>query len=936
MNSNIQILIQSNPIKNPKIAEKLQEIYNNPVILPYPKKLKILKSFTKLDRDLIWILSNIDSSHDLLKHIKDEFSEEFRINIIFRSDDNSLKKNMDSLESHKDIASKGPEAYAIEIRPQEILFTASTTHGLFNSFQTFRQLLLHAIKINDKISTNSVEKTEKTKNLNIFELKEIEERIEYFSSFYLLCGEIIDWPDFLIRGVSDDVSRGQVPTVEEIKREMKLLSQFKINTYAMYIEDIIRTPSHPQIGLNRGAYHSDEIHEIVKYAKSRYITVFPIIETLGHMDNILTLPEYSNLGEFPGSHCLSIANGNIYPFLRGYISEICSYFPKTYLHIGCDETYDLGHGNSKELIKAVGIEQALYDHILKVYHIAKNNGIENVLLYHDLVLKYPSILKNLPSDVIIVYWNYSPTKRYRKIFRKLANLDHQIIISPSILNWYRPFPQYFEAFKNALHLNQDCNMFNGKSLSQISLNYTDISSASSHQNYSFILGQLVSTWGDFGHHSLRPNHLYGIILENILSWNPSKQEFKQLVSDLLILLFSPVNNECENRLKEIFLQTIELSTVCSGKKIFQNTYFYDLFFSHPFSNSSTKLKSKQLLEIQSSAEILYHSLDRIKDSITTNNYLIRFWLFSLKTMGLFAEHLILKKKIRIFSKLRNFNDKKSKSMKLYDEISLFQNQFSEFFRNYEHLWLECAKYPNFERHLSRYNQLFNAYDECQNNLQKILKKMYFPRFLKSKFIWSNRHSCDSQPRLFRKTFTVNNEITKAFLQVIVGNHAEIYCNNIFIGIAETRFSLSILPIKKSIRVFDISEFIRLGENSLVIECRNFLQSRGYANFLLQLKMKSGEIVEYISDKSWSVSIIEYEELIQNQEKGKIHQIKWKKVREIGKSPNFSGTLVHPNLVEGEKSIQRDYFRSQDNAFYFAGMFVNRFWANLIRLWALFH
>lgn len=41
-------------------------------------------------------------------------------------------------------------------------------------------------------------------------------------------------------------------------------------------------------------------------------------------------------------------------------------------------------------------------------------------------------------------------------------------------------------------------------------------------------------------------------------------------------------------------------------------------------------------------------------------------------------------------------------------------------------------------------------------------------------------------------------------------------------------------------------------------------------------MKSGEIVEYISDKTWSVSILEYEGLIQNQEKGEIHQIRWKK------------------------------------------------------------
>lgn len=193
---------------------------------------------------------------------------------------------------------------------------------------------MHAKRYNKKIRTNITETAETAETIETFEtfeatkLGKMDGKFVNSSPYYLICGEILDWPDLLIRGISDDVSRGQAPTVQELKREMKLWSQYKINTYAMYIEDIIRTPSHPQIGADRGAYSSEEILEIVQYAKSRYITIFPIIETLGHMDNILTLPEYSSLGEFSGSHCLSIANGNIYPFLREYISEICAYFPK--------------------------------------------------------------------------------------------------------------------------------------------------------------------------------------------------------------------------------------------------------------------------------------------------------------------------------------------------------------------------------------------------------------------------------------------------------------------------------------------------------------------------------------------------------------------------------------------------------------------------------
>jgi hypothetical protein len=57
---------------------------------------------------------------------------------------------------------------------------------------------------------------------------------------------IWDWPLMDIRGVSDDISRGQVSTLDNFKKIIRVLASYKINVYMPYIEDmfVFDTSSH--------------------------------------------------------------------------------------------------------------------------------------------------------------------------------------------------------------------------------------------------------------------------------------------------------------------------------------------------------------------------------------------------------------------------------------------------------------------------------------------------------------------------------------------------------------------------------------------------------------------------------------------------------------------------------------------------------------------
>ncbi|MFX0136731.1 MAG: family 20 glycosylhydrolase, partial [Candidatus Hodarchaeota archaeon] len=212
------------------------------------------------------------------------------------------------------------QGYVLISEESTIFIEASSYQGIFYGIQTLIQLLNSS---NDKLSINEV--------------------------------RIIDYPALKIRGISDDISRGQAPTLENLKKFIKELSHYKINQYYLaYMQDMFKFSNHPEIGKDRGAYSKEEIMEIQDFAKKHFIELIPIFQTTGHWDNILHNPEYWKYGEFPGSNSLNIANDEIYALLDEMIGELSTAFKSEYFHIGSDESWDVGKAASKNFIENVG------------------------------------------------------------------------------------------------------------------------------------------------------------------------------------------------------------------------------------------------------------------------------------------------------------------------------------------------------------------------------------------------------------------------------------------------------------------------------------------------------------------------------------------------------------------------------------------------------
>lgn len=125
---------------------------------------------------------------------------------------------------------------------------------------------------------------------------------------------IIDSPRFAYRGIHMDPCR-HFMTVEEVKKQIDVLSMFKINTIHWHLTDDqgwrIEIKKYPRLaevggrriegeGVEYGPFYytQEEIKDIVSYAAEHFITIIPELEIPGHeLAAISAYPELSCKGD---------------------------------------------------------------------------------------------------------------------------------------------------------------------------------------------------------------------------------------------------------------------------------------------------------------------------------------------------------------------------------------------------------------------------------------------------------------------------------------------------------------------------------------------------------------------------------------------------------------------------------------------------------------
>ncbi|MFN2492819.1 MAG: beta-N-acetylhexosaminidase [Pyrinomonadaceae bacterium] len=353
-------------------------------------------------------------------------------------------------------ANLDPEGYVLAVSSDRILVAGKTAAGTFYGLQTLKQLV----------------------------------RGEGTESFVPGI-EIIDWPAMRWRAVSDDISRGPVPTVDYVKRQLRTFAAFKLNMHSFYMEQTFASSVHPLIGPPGGALTPDEIRELVAYARRYHIEIVPEQQTFGHLHKALKLEKYNELAETPYGDVLSPQQEGSYKLVADWYRELNEIFPGQFFHIGADETFELGEGQSREAARARGVGAIYFEHLNRVREVL-NPYNRRLMFWGDIALNHPDLIGSIPKDMIVMNWDYAPKDDYLPRIKPFKEAGLEQFVCPGVHNWNQIFPNLDASSKNIANFVRD-----GQTAGA--------------------LGMMNTTWDDDGE-SLFEMTWYGIVLGAAASW----------------------------------------------------------------------------------------------------------------------------------------------------------------------------------------------------------------------------------------------------------------------------------------------------------------------------------------------------------------------------------------------------------------------------------
>ena len=134
----------------------------------------------------------------------------------------------------------------------------------------------------------------------------------------------------------------------------------------------------------------------------------PNQNSFGHLQHFLEQPNLKELAEVSGPYAdgggefvrrpstLAPNHPGTRPFLRGLYDELLPNFSSQFFNVGCDETWDLGRGQSKALCAGKGKGRVYLDFLKMIHQEIAARG-KRMMFWGDIILKYPELISELAA-----------------------------------------------------------------------------------------------------------------------------------------------------------------------------------------------------------------------------------------------------------------------------------------------------------------------------------------------------------------------------------------------------------------------------------------------------------------------------------------------------------------------------------------------------------
>ena len=255
----------------------------------------------------------------------------------------------------------------------------------------------------------------------------------------LWTGTIRDWPAMKYRGVHDDLSRGPFPTLAFQEHQLEVLAAHKVNLYSPYFEHTLQYSSDPLAAPPGGSLTRAESQELQAFAHSLHIMIVPEQEAFGHLHHVLKYEKYSELAETPHGHVIAPGQAGSQPLIKSWFTQIAEDFPGPFLHIGADETFELGTGRTKADVDKRGLGPVYADFLASI-HTTLAPLHRRLLFWGDVAGTDPAAIPGIPKDMIAIPWIYWHKDSYDGDILPFKNAGMETWVAPGDANWRQVYP----------------------------------------------------------------------------------------------------------------------------------------------------------------------------------------------------------------------------------------------------------------------------------------------------------------------------------------------------------------------------------------------------------------------------------------------------------------------------------------------------------------
>jgi len=320
------------------------------------------------------------------------------------------------------------------------------------------------------------------------------------------CGILEDAPRFPVRGFMLDISRCKVPTRESLARWVKWLAACRFNQFQLYTEHTFAYSRHEEVWKEASPITPEDIRWLQTLCSQHGIELVPNQNCFGHFERWIQHPSYRRFAETPDGFMTPWGEarpvGSVLKpepdslnLVTGLLDELLPLFQSGQVNIGCDETFELGQGASRDRCEREGHGSVYTDFVSRIMDHVQARHEKTPQFWADILLSHPEMLHRLPGKPVALNWGYEADHPFQEQGRQIAEAGLDVLVCPGTSSW-----STFAGRTDNMRQNVEAAL-----------------SAAETWNAN---GVLLTDWGDCGHLQLEEVSLPALAWCGVRAWNP--------------------------------------------------------------------------------------------------------------------------------------------------------------------------------------------------------------------------------------------------------------------------------------------------------------------------------------------------------------------------------------------------------------------------------